>query len=740
MVDFREPGNINPTADPDYHRQSKEPDRIKPLEQVSVPANTISDTRFGTLLQGLGQVTDLALSATDNTIKRNIVESAHNSIDPIQSQHGSDLQPSDVQPIAGTGAKGRARITGMQNQALFGGGDTGSNSFAPTDASLTYAQLPPEITGTPQPLPANATIELDRVNRMNEAYKQGTMSDSYYNSQLVAVTKELRARYPGYRDEVDAAVSQITGVQPANALRKSLLSDLNANASARAAGSSDQEKLLQRNATSISEIAPNFFDNRSLYAGKENAILASAYRLDAERARVSADTSRLTYDKASVGQVMTDSAINVTRAGVAKFNNNVDPNTGKTLNQTINDMVTHGGGKPEEIAAVVNQLENIKRQTSQGIDAAFSDPTKGVNGRTLAGFGGADNVNNAKSVALQPLDAAIKQVKEGNIPMLKTIMDRYELTVTSEAQRQMDSSPATKYIGGLNKAGGQALIGTALQGTKLLPAFQKGLTEDKLLQTAGGDPAPVSQHLDELKRANIQGGKVTTALVNGKINIMEDDKIGGVTGSVAAAKSLFDQKFFAGLPEVEQQRTFNKLANDQHTARIVELDKTSPGVLQQYKQWSEYAASVVTSKGIAAAQEAANDDRFNLKFNEKTLQLEMEPKPGMLNKNASGSNIGTAYIRDVNQTLRTLVPIYKASGADPLTAVKQWVDSQNIKMESSGYEGNPVLQNIGRTIRQMFRGPDNTEPEPRGLEPHQTRGVIKGNLSDQPIDAPIQTN
>lgn len=731
MADFRQ--EVQPTSDPNYLRQSKEPDRIKPLEQVSVPANTISDTRFGTLLQGLGDVTSNALSLFDQTIKRNIVEDAHAKIDPLQDQHGSSLLPSDVQPIAGTGAKGRARLQSAQQYNLFG---DGSSSFAPTDANLAYAQMPAEIT-QPKDLPADAAIEIQRVSRMNEAYRQGTMSDSYYNSQLVATTKELRVRYPGYRDEVDAAVSQITGVQPANALRKSLLSDLNANAAARAGGASDAEKLLQKNATSITEIAPNFFSHRQLYVGKENNILTQAYQLDAERARVTAGTQRLTYDQSTAGQVMTDSAVNVTRAAVAKFNSWVDPTDGKTINQKINEL-SNTGGTPEQVANITNQLENIKRQVTQGINAEFTDPAKGAGGKTLLAIGKQENAKAATDAALEPINAALKQVKEGNIPMLKTIMDRFDLTKTSEAQRQMENNPTVKFIAGLDKAGGQALIGSALQSTKLLPAFQKSLAEDKLIKTAAGDGSPISKHLDEAAKAGVSGGRVVTALVQGKLGIMNDDKIGS-TGNVAAAKSLFDEKFFSGLPEVEQQKTFNLLANNQHTARIVELDKKAPGLLQQYKEWSEYAASVVTSKGISAAQDAASDDRFKLSFNEKTMQLEMEPKPGMTNKLGNGqSNIGTAYVRDLNQTLRTLVPIYKASGADPLQAVKSWVDSQNIKMESNGYEGNPVLQRIGKSIRQMFRGPDATGDEPTGLEPHQTRGVIKGNLSDSPEGAPVR--
>jgi len=709
MADFRQ--ELNPTNDPNYLRQSKEPDRIKPLEQVSVPANTIADTRFGALLQGAGTLVDLSSSAFSQYMGRQIMDAAHAAIDPIQDSHGSSLQPSDVQPIAGTGAKGRARVTAMQQGGLFGSPEAAASN--PLDAN---AAVLPETPA--RPLPQQAEIELNRVSRMNTAYVNGTMSDSYYNAQLVSTVKELKARFPGYRDEVDAAVSNITGIVPANALRKSLLSDLNANAAARAAGMSDAEKTLTKNATSITEIVPDFFENRSKYVGKETAILNQAYRLDAERARVTADTARLGYDSSTAGQVMTDRAVNVVRAGVARIDNWIDPTDGKTINQKLNDLHKAGGGTPEQIASVVNTLENIKRQLSVGIDMDFSDVTKGAGGKTILAIGGNEKSLAAKTAALAPIDVMIQQAKTGNIPMLKVMTDRLDLDKTAEAQRQINNNPAVKVIAGLDKAGGQALIGQAFQGTQLLPVFQKSMAEDKILQTALAgkerkDPPTVSKQIDEMKAAGVKiDGPVTKALTDGNMALIHMKELGPEV-SAAAVKNLYDQKFFAGLDESQQRRFFQWMSKEANTARIIELDKTSPGLLNQYAAWSKYAASVVTSRGIAAARDAVGDERFDIEFNPNSLQIEMSQKPNMLRKNRekpygywSGTSIGEAYVREVNETLRILAPIFKAQGADPVEATRQWINDMNIKTEREGTPGNPLLQHVGNTIKKMFLGPD----------------------------------
>ena len=74
-------------------------------------------------------------------------------------------------------------------------------------------------------VPTGAEKSLSDLQRVSVAYSQGRIPESYYRSVLMSRVKDLRARYPGYREQVDTAVRSITGERPANALRTSIMQE-----------------------------------------------------------------------------------------------------------------------------------------------------------------------------------------------------------------------------------------------------------------------------------------------------------------------------------------------------------------------------------------------------------------------------------------------------------------------------------------------------------------------------------
>jgi hypothetical protein len=62
---------------------------------------------------------------------------------------------------------------------------------------------------------------------LESAKGSGKISGSYYQSQLLTLAKNLRAKYPGFREEIDQAFTKVTGSNPANAYIRSLVSDIN---------------------------------------------------------------------------------------------------------------------------------------------------------------------------------------------------------------------------------------------------------------------------------------------------------------------------------------------------------------------------------------------------------------------------------------------------------------------------------------------------------------------------------
>ena len=80
----------NPTNDPNYLHQSREPSRMPTIQDVAVPAKVSSDASLGKLFSGIGEVFGLGLQATDQVIKDNIKKDAYAAIDPIRDGAGAE--------------------------------------------------------------------------------------------------------------------------------------------------------------------------------------------------------------------------------------------------------------------------------------------------------------------------------------------------------------------------------------------------------------------------------------------------------------------------------------------------------------------------------------------------------------------------------------------------------------------------------------------------------------------------
>jgi muramidase (phage lysozyme) len=162
---------VNPSQDPNYTGASRGPLDISPNRST------------GIALQGLANVVQTGTQAVDETIKRNIQQDIWGGYDQEIGAQGNDAY--------------------VEYQAGRDG------------TPLNSAHLPSTITGKGQTLA-----------KLQQARDEGRISDAYYFGRLDSMTRELRAKYPGYREDIDNMVSSITGVQPANALRRSILAEM----------------------------------------------------------------------------------------------------------------------------------------------------------------------------------------------------------------------------------------------------------------------------------------------------------------------------------------------------------------------------------------------------------------------------------------------------------------------------------------------------------------------------------
>lgn len=71
-------------------------------------------------------------------------------------------------------------------------------------------------------LPKDAQLSLKKIEAAKRMMESGRITPTQYQVRLLADSKAIRARYPGYADQIDAAYSRLTGSTPANAIRRSI--------------------------------------------------------------------------------------------------------------------------------------------------------------------------------------------------------------------------------------------------------------------------------------------------------------------------------------------------------------------------------------------------------------------------------------------------------------------------------------------------------------------------------------
>lgn len=191
MVAFNTPGQPGQDNSPNFFKYSE------PIKQP------LADTSTGQILKTIGEGIEGGSSLVDAGIKGSIDKNLQDKVDKerddftsalnsVRSALGSPVVPSPVQ--SGSGVAAGESLT----------------SEAPT-----------------APVPPSVDVMVGKADAIQSALINGKINDTYYHQRLSDIQKTARAQYPGYRDYIDQKISQITGVNPANAYINDLMQDIN---------------------------------------------------------------------------------------------------------------------------------------------------------------------------------------------------------------------------------------------------------------------------------------------------------------------------------------------------------------------------------------------------------------------------------------------------------------------------------------------------------------------------------
>jgi hypothetical protein len=88
----------------------------------------------------------------------------------------------------------------------------------------------------------------ERLKKLDQAYASGKITGTHYWTMLDVAARELRSKYPGYREHIDNVMSDLTGATPANQVVAGIRQD-----AMRDAGGNDPDKMLAQMMRKASE-------------------------------------------------------------------------------------------------------------------------------------------------------------------------------------------------------------------------------------------------------------------------------------------------------------------------------------------------------------------------------------------------------------------------------------------------------------------------------------------------------
>lgn len=540
------------------------------------------------------------------------------------------------------------------------------------DAQAAFEQTNEEFgVAAPQGL----TDELDRMKSLQNAVSQGKISQVNYYGRLATLSKQLRTKYPGYEQIVDATIQSVTGTRPANAYRDALFQEM-ANVSE---GASNEVKFRrQYEKENEAELALIFGDDYFADPTK--------YDFDQVRSKVASFKSKklaIDSETAEIGLMSKRGEFNDTRAKKAidqDFSFVAEATLSKSLGlnnpsafDQINQFVEKGGGSPEELNAFIGNISAIET------DLRAQLTTRGRQQYVSTGVLSQDDVNRAVEAALYPITKAKEAVLGGDFKLAA----RYA-TVSKVAQdeqmSEMLKDPEFKAGQGL-----QAISQTL--GDSFFNSRSEKF-ETLALEVAG---RTMSGQADIVKKTVESGNqKVTREVLSQTFKAIVDPKLTGEQFT-----NVIDQYFGPNAidfmsPKVvspsDLEPLFLQFVRPEVTAAIVQ--KGTAEDLKKYTAWAMEKVSAIPAFRAAAGEtgtlRSMNPD-IKFEFDPTSFQFKAYT-PGVL----GGTSVKTTgrTLDALNKVMTVMKPIYEANGdKEGLELAKQTIKNLNIDLEGGAKGG-----------------------------------------------------
>ena len=696
-----------------------------------------NSSKYNTLFSDLADNIKNGVEGAKNVVNSMIKEDVRYGYDKIIGAQGVDVAADNPLTPAQLDKGGNPSVmTSNGSTAAEGPSMGGSTSGSPMDANR-----PPQ---------AQQDSFKNRIQSLQAAYSQGRIGDTYYTTQLEAMNRAIRAKYPGFRDEVDAMVQTITGINPANSLRKAVLNDLS---TAQSEADKAQNKIQDFAKSNLEYLSPQTIQKVAQGKATMGDLMLEVQPQKIEENRISLAKSRLALKKdqnAATSEDASQTATQVINSIDSKLMNSTSVN-GVSINgwlDKIREEIKDGKSlTPDRENQIKAEFLQMKQNYENGLNNMWNSSLAPGNKNTLAST--LNDPGRQKAIndnAMKKFDLIEQAITNKDYGLLNQTSNAIKSMTDNTARTILEKYPTIGVTSAIAKMPGMANI---LQN---LMTSQPGMYSDLQNQVSsairvhnltGGVYQPEGQTSasDDLKTyASVPGNKTPEgmnrylrerAIELSNPQLPLDMRANAARKMFSADNNQFILKWGTSGSKVQM---FNTLTSPEITKSMEEIGKLNPDVWQNYSKWSMNTFANGFKTVFNDVNNVNNRELIDVKWDPASKQFAVFPsEKGIEDSKKYSVGLGGFIIRQieqrnnlnvsnavgqVNSMIKNIEPILKANGFDPakeipnLTRNIQIQDKKNStfwgKLVSGSSTDDAGLASFGGSSLNF------TEPSSRG--------------------------
>jgi muramidase (phage lysozyme) len=496
------------------------------------------------------------------------------------------------------------------------------------------------------------------------------MSETDYNIRLQQVVSELNARYPGYREKIDSAVKQITGVTPANQLRAEYLRELNSQSTAAKAKQDEDAKWYQTDQEYLGYLAPGatkeqVVAQRAVLEPKVAAMKARDQYVSSQKGELELAKALDTQTKSQYRELAVVDATSITERAITAAVN------GQGGLKELQRKAAEAVSDPKALQSVTNSLSIIEAQVNEQLNLKFSQPLAKGGTRTYTSVLDNATIEDIRKTALMPIQNIRQLIGQKETGLASAAANVVKHNADVVQQRLQENYPSLLVQQGITKLAGDTVGGVVAQNSSVLPDAQKAMNDTLIFGNISKKKDPLDPNSGPKSHDKVveDGNKAKGSPMTGKEQrVLRDNFLTMVDSkdpetAANAVRTLYaSPRYFANLPEKEQLSTLVKMANPEFTAKIAKVAAGEPEVGQMYQQWVERAWVAAFKYEGTNVQGMVTNRAFDVAFNPETFQMVAKTDPAAMA--AAGPvafpDQAMNFVSRFNQGLSVLKPVLEA--------------------------------------------------------------------------------